>query len=68
VRQGNTGCEHEVRPVGYGSDMTTGPENQPEGEDLEHQDQDAEPTTKAPDEAAPDVPTGGNDGSEHGGR
>ncbi|HEX2177135.1 MAG TPA: hypothetical protein VHG70_14620 [Nocardioidaceae bacterium] len=34
--------------------------------DEEHQDQDSEPTTKAPDEAAPDVPDTG-EGSESGG-
>lgn len=48
--------------------MTTGPENQPAGDDLEHQDQDAEPTTMAPEEAAPDVPTGASDVSGDGDR
>ncbi len=33
--------------------------------DEEHQDQDAEPTTKAPDEHAPDVPDSG-EGNESG--
>jgi hypothetical protein len=40
----------------------TGRENDP-NVDQEHQDQDAEPTTNAPDEAAPDVPTGEGDGT-----
>jgi hypothetical protein len=35
----------------------TGRENEQDA-DREHQDQDAEPTTMAPDDAAPDVPTG----------
>ena len=43
----------------------TGRENE-QDVDPEHQDQDAEPTTKAPDEAAPDVPSGEGGGSDDG--